>query len=101
LGKVSTISRSISGIERRGIDRFEIGDGLVAAFLQVGKAGFFAMPELPEVETTVRGLARYLDGARIARVGEPPGPAPPFPPDLVQVLTGATVTGLGGGPSTA
>ena len=27
-----------------------------------------AMPELPEVETTVRGLARYLDGERIARV---------------------------------
>ena len=27
-----------------------------------------AMPELPEVETTVRGLARHLDGARIERV---------------------------------
>ena len=26
------------------------------------------MPELPEVETTVRGLARYLDGARLERV---------------------------------
>ena len=24
------------------------------------------MPELPEVETTVRGLARYLDGERLA-----------------------------------
>ena len=26
------------------------------------------MPELPEVETTVRGLARYLEGERIARI---------------------------------
>ena len=26
------------------------------------------MPELPEVETTVRGLARFLDGERIERV---------------------------------
>jgi formamidopyrimidine-DNA glycosylase len=26
------------------------------------------MPELPEVETTVRGLARHLDGERIERV---------------------------------
>ena len=53
------------------------------------------MPELPEVETTVRGLARYLDGARLARV-EPRRAdlRRPFPPDLVQVLTGATVTGL-------
>ncbi len=53
------------------------------------------MPELPEVETTMRGLARYLDGARLARV-EPrrAGLRRPFPDDLVQVLTGATVTGL-------
>ncbi len=53
------------------------------------------MPELPEVETTVRGLARYLDGARLARV-EPRRAdlRRPFPQDLVQVLTGATVTGL-------
>jgi formamidopyrimidine-DNA glycosylase len=55
-----------------------------------------AMPELPEVETTVRGLARYLEGARLVRV-EPrrEGLRRPFPADLVQVLTGATVTGLG------
>ncbi|HZC38160.1 MAG TPA: DNA-formamidopyrimidine glycosylase family protein, partial [Sphingomicrobium sp.] len=26
------------------------------------------MPELPEVETTVRGLARVLEGRRITRV---------------------------------
>lgn len=54
------------------------------------------MPELPEVETTVRGLARYLDGARLARVEtRREGLRRPFPADLVQVLTGATVTGLG------
>lgn len=53
------------------------------------------MPELPEVETTVRGLARYLDGARLARVEPRRGDLRrPFPPELVQVLTGATVTGL-------
>lgn len=54
------------------------------------------MPELPEVETTVRGLARFLDGARLARV-EPRRPdlRRPFPADLVQALTGATVTGMG------
>jgi formamidopyrimidine-DNA glycosylase len=54
-----------------------------------------AMPELPEVETTVRGLARYLDGERLVRVT--PRRADlrrPFPPDLVQALTGASVTGL-------
>lgn len=54
------------------------------------------MPELPEVETTVRGLARYLEGQRVARI-EPRriGLRRPFPPDLVQVMTGARVTGLG------
>ncbi len=54
------------------------------------------MPELPEVETTVRGLARYLDGARLARVElRRANLRRPFPVDLVQVLTGARVTGLG------
>ena len=54
------------------------------------------MPELPEVETTVRGLARYLDGARIARVEQRRADLRrPFPDDLVQTLTGAVVTGLG------
>ncbi len=54
------------------------------------------MPELPEVETTVRGLARFLDGETIvrARVNRP-DMRKPFPPDLVQMLTGARVTGLG------
>lgn len=53
------------------------------------------MPELPEVETTVRGLARYLVGERLVRV-EPrrDGLRRPFPPDLVQAMTGAQVTAL-------
>ena len=54
------------------------------------------MPELPEVETTVRGLARYLEGATLARVATRRGDLRrPFPADLVQVMTGARVTGLG------
>jgi len=53
------------------------------------------MPELPEVETTVRGLARFLGGERIERVVlNRPDLRRPFPPELVQVMTGATVTGL-------
>ncbi|GGN57591.1 formamidopyrimidine-DNA glycosylase [Novosphingobium indicum] len=54
------------------------------------------MPELPEVETTVRGLARFLEGERIARVQvNRPDLRRPFPPDLVQTLTGARVTAMG------
>lgn len=54
------------------------------------------MPELPEVETTVRGLARFLEGERIARVTlNRPDLRRPFPVDLVQSLTGARVTGMG------
>lgn len=54
------------------------------------------MPELPEVETTVRGLALFLDGKRIARVQvNRPDMRRPFPEGLVQSLTGARVTGLG------
>lgn len=54
------------------------------------------MPELPEVETTVRGLAPVLGGQRIARVTQRrPDLRRPFPADLGQRLTGATVTGLG------
>ncbi|MEY4161039.1 MAG: hypothetical protein RLZZ136_1660 [Pseudomonadota bacterium] len=53
------------------------------------------MPELPEVETTVRGLERYLKGERIARVAvNRPDLRRPFPPELVQVLTGARVSSL-------
>jgi formamidopyrimidine-DNA glycosylase len=54
------------------------------------------MPELPEVETTVRGLARYLEGAKITRVSvNRPDLRRPFPVDLAQALVGARVTGLG------
>ena len=54
------------------------------------------MPELPEVETTVRGLAASLDGARIERVTlNRRDMRRAFPDDLVQRLTGARVTGLG------
>lgn len=53
------------------------------------------MPELPEVETTVRGLARFLDGQRIERVQvNRPDLRFPFPNGLGQALTGAVVTGL-------
>ncbi|MDR7100980.1 bifunctional DNA-formamidopyrimidine glycosylase/DNA-(apurinic or apyrimidinic site) lyase [Croceicoccus sp. BE223] len=53
------------------------------------------MPELPEVETTVRGLARFLEGERIARVSvHRPDLRRPFPADLVQVVTGARVVRL-------
>jgi formamidopyrimidine-DNA glycosylase len=55
-----------------------------------------AMPELPEVETTVRGLARVLEGRRIARVeARRADLRRSFPEDLGQRLTGARVTGLG------
>ena len=54
------------------------------------------MPELPEVETTVRGLARVLEGRRIARVeARRADLRHAFPRDLGQRLTGARVTGLG------
>lgn len=54
------------------------------------------MPELPEVETTVRGLARFLEGERLACVTvNRPDLRRPFPPELVQALTGARVTTLG------
>ncbi|WP_423602036.1 bifunctional DNA-formamidopyrimidine glycosylase/DNA-(apurinic or apyrimidinic site) lyase [Sphingomonas sp. MS122] len=54
------------------------------------------MPELPEVETTVRGLAPVLEGRRIRRVQlRRPDLRRPMPQDLGQRLTGATVTALG------
>ncbi|RNF34858.1 bifunctional DNA-formamidopyrimidine glycosylase/DNA-(apurinic or apyrimidinic site) lyase [Paracoccus methylarcula] len=53
------------------------------------------MPELPEVETVRRGLQPHLEGQRIARAeARRPDLRWPLPPDLVQVLTGATVTAL-------
>ncbi|MBO9711525.1 bifunctional DNA-formamidopyrimidine glycosylase/DNA-(apurinic or apyrimidinic site) lyase [Sphingomonas sp.] len=54
------------------------------------------MPELPEVETTVRGLEPVLQDQRIERVTlNRSDLRRPFPQDLGQRLTGATVTGLG------
>ncbi|WP_205478618.1 bifunctional DNA-formamidopyrimidine glycosylase/DNA-(apurinic or apyrimidinic site) lyase [Sphingomonas arenae] len=54
------------------------------------------MPELPEVETTVRGLERILLGRRLVRVEPRRGDMRrAFPEDLGQRLTGAVVTGLG------
>lgn len=53
------------------------------------------MPELPEVETTVRGLAPHLTGQRLVRVSTlRPDLRRPFPVDLAQRLTGAIVTSL-------
>jgi len=53
------------------------------------------MPELPEVETTRRGLAPHLVGRRLesVRVREP-RLRWPIPPDFSQLLTGATLTDL-------
>ena len=54
------------------------------------------MPELPEVETTVRGLAAVMEGKRIAGVeARRADLRRPFPEDLRQRLTGATVSALG------
>jgi formamidopyrimidine-DNA glycosylase len=54
------------------------------------------MPELPEVETTVRGLEHVLLGRRLVRV-EPRRAdlRRAIPVDLRQRMTGARVTGLG------
>ncbi len=54
------------------------------------------MPELPEVETTVRGLAPVLEGKRIASIELRRGDLRrPFPPELRQQMTGARVTRVG------
>jgi formamidopyrimidine-DNA glycosylase len=53
------------------------------------------MPELPEVETTRRGLAPWLEGQRIAQVVvRVPRLRWPIPPELAAVLPGAQVTAL-------
>lgn len=53
------------------------------------------MPELPEVETTVRGLAHVLEGKRIERVeARRLDLRRALPVDLGQRLTGAVVLGL-------
>ncbi|MFL6747360.1 MAG: DNA-formamidopyrimidine glycosylase family protein, partial [Sphingomicrobium sp.] len=54
------------------------------------------MPELPEVETTVRGLEHVLKGRRIRRVETRRADLRrAFPQDLGQRLTGARVISLG------
>lgn len=54
------------------------------------------MPELPEVETTVRGLGPVLVGHILTSVEvRRPDLRWPLPPDLRQRLTGARVTSLG------
>jgi formamidopyrimidine-DNA glycosylase len=54
------------------------------------------LPELPEVETTVRGLVPVLEGRRLTNVeARRPDLRRAFPPDLRQRLTGARVTSLG------
>jgi formamidopyrimidine-DNA glycosylase len=54
------------------------------------------MPELPEVETTVNGLRPVLQDQRITLIQTRRADLRrPFPADLGQRLTGATVTGLG------
>lgn len=53
------------------------------------------MPELPEVETTIRGLMPFLEGQRLAAVTTyRPNLRWPFPVDLAQRLTGSTVISL-------
>lgn len=53
------------------------------------------MPELPEVETTVRGLERFMLGAKIESLAlNRPDMRFPFPDGLVQNLVGAQVTSL-------
>jgi formamidopyrimidine-DNA glycosylase len=54
------------------------------------------LPELPEVETTVRGLVPVLEGRRLTSVeARRPDLRRAFPADLRQRLTGARVIGLG------
>jgi len=53
------------------------------------------VPELPEVETVVRGLRQQLVGERLTLVvAHRPDLRFPLPPDLGQRLTGATVVGI-------
>src|SRR3546814_12237574 len=61
----------------------------------MGRSRAGNMPELPEVETTVRGLAPFLEGQRLIAVTTfRPDLRRPFPADLAQRLTGAPVTTL-------
>jgi formamidopyrimidine-DNA glycosylase len=54
------------------------------------------VPELPEVETIVRGLRPHLEGRRLVRVVQRrPDLRFPFPENFAARLTGRRVTGLG------
>ncbi len=54
------------------------------------------MPELPEVETVARGMARVLEGRIITHVAvNRPDLRRPIPADLAKRLVGATVTSVG------
>ena len=53
------------------------------------------MPELPEVETVMRGLRAQLEGKRISRaLVHRADMRFPFPAGLAEVMTGAVVTGF-------
>jgi len=53
------------------------------------------MPELPEVETVVRGLRPHLEGQRLVRVVQRRADIrTAIPPDFVQRVTGARVTAV-------
>jgi len=54
------------------------------------------LPELPEVETVVRGLRPYLEGARIDRVTlKRKDLRFPFPRGFAKALEGQTITSVG------
>ena len=54
------------------------------------------MPELPEVETVCRGLARAMEGKRLVEVDVRRGDLRwPLPTDFAKRLKGQTVTGIG------
>lgn len=53
------------------------------------------MPELPEVETVMRGLSPFMEGAKIVAVTQNrPDLRFPFPENFIQRLTGCTVVSL-------
>ena len=55
----------------------------------------FPMPELPEVETTRRGLAPHLEGRKVTGVVlRRPDLRWPIPPEIAALLPGERITGL-------
>ena len=58
------------------------------------------MPELPEVETVRRGLAKAMEGRRINQVVvRRTDLRRPLPENFSEALTGRTITQLAGGPN--